>query len=160
EAALERLRLSGGVTGQQGQVISVISATPGSGVTTVATNLAFTFADKTPEQVALVELGREAADLALSLDLGPRHTVAEVAQNWHRMDAALLQQSMTSHAGGVKVLAHKPEALAGEPIDPQAVRKAVILLRTLYATSVLDLGHSLSEEHLEAMRLSDLIALV
>src|SRR5262249_28896677 len=36
----------------------------------------------------------------------------------------------------------------------------LILLRTVFTTSVIDLGHSLSEEHLEAMRLSDVIALV
>jgi pilus assembly protein CpaE len=159
-AALEKMRLHGEVKGRTGLVVSVISATPGSGVTTVATNLAFTWADKYPERVALVELGHEAADLALSLDLNPVHTVADVAQNWQRMDAALLQKSMTAHAGGVKVLAYKPETLAGVAIDPQVVRKAVILLRTMYAATVLDLGHSLSEEHCEAMRLSDLIAVV
>jgi pilus assembly protein CpaE len=159
-AALEKLRQSGEVKGRTGLVVSVISATPGSGVTTVATNLAFTWAQKYPERVALVELGREAADLALSLDLNPVHTVADVAHNWQRMDAALLQKSMTAHAGGVKVLAYKPETLAGEAIEPQVVRKAVILLHSLYAVSVLDLGHSLSDEHCEAMRLSDIIAVV
>ena len=159
-SALEKLRLTGSVPQSQGLVVSVISATPGSGVTTVATNLAFTWGQKYPERVALVELGRECPDMALSLDLKPRHTVAEVAEHWQRMDAALLRQSMVGHAGGVAVLAYRPETLAGEPIEPQAVRRVIILMRTMYAAAVLNLGHLLAEEHYEAMRLSDRVAVV
>src|SRR5947209_2727131 len=40
EAALEKLRLVGAVKHGQGLIVTVVSATPGSGVTTVATNLA------------------------------------------------------------------------------------------------------------------------
>jgi pilus assembly protein CpaE len=160
EAALEKLRGTAGPKHGHGLVVAVASATPGSGVTTVATNLAFIWAEKHPEQVALVELGRETADLALCLDLSPRHTVTDVAQNWHRMDAALLRRSMMEHPGGVRVLAQKPETLEVAPFDAQAVRKAVILMRTMYAVTVLDLGHVLSEEHYEAMRLADLVTVV
>lgn len=160
ESALEKLRTNGTVRQEQGLTVSVLSATPGSGVSTVAANLAFTWAEHYPDRVALVELGREAADLALNLDLDPRHTVADVAQNWQRLDAALLRQSMTAHPHGVAVLAHKPETLTVAPLDPQAVRKTVILMRTMYAATVLDLGHILGEEHYEAMRLSDRVAMV
>jgi hypothetical protein len=73
EAAFEKLRATGTVKeSHQGLVVGVVSATPGCGVTTIATNLAFTWAAKYPGAVALVELGAEAADLALSLDLDPR----------------------------------------------------------------------------------------
>jgi pilus assembly protein CpaE len=160
EAALDKLRLAGAVWPSQGLVVTVASPTPGSGVTTVATNLAFTWADKHAGRVALVEMGRDAADLALCLDLAPQHTVAEVIGNWQRMDAALLQQSMEAHAGGVKVLAYKPGTLAAEPIDPAAARKTIVLMRTLFAASVFDLGHSLADEHFEALRLSDAVVLV
>ncbi len=160
ETALEKLRVTGVVKHSRGLVVGVVSATPGSGVSTVATNLAFTWADKYPERVALVELGRETADLALSLDLEPRYTVAEVAENWQRMDATLLRQCMVSHAAGVQVLAYQPETLAVAALDPQAVRKTVILLRSMYAAAVLDLGHTFSDEHYEAMRLCDRLAVV
>jgi len=154
------LRLSGAVKHNQGLIVSVASVTPGSGVTTVATNLAFTWAGTYPDRVALAELGREVADLALSLDLEPRHTVSDVIDNWQRLDATLLQQSMVAHGRGVKVLAQKPESLEVKPLDPQGVRKLVILMRTVYGVGVLDLGHLLGEEHFEAMRLSDVVLLV
>jgi pilus assembly protein CpaE len=160
EAALEKLRLTGEANPGQGMVVGVLSATPGSGVTTVAVNLAFAWADKHPNQVALVELCRGAADLSLCLDLNPRHTVADVHQNWSRLDARLLKQSMLAHPGGVQILAQKPETLAAEPLPPHAVRKSVILLRTIFAASVLDLGHTLGEEQFEALRLCDVVAVV
>jgi pilus assembly protein CpaE len=160
QATLDKLRANGTVHRGQGHVLAVASATPGSGVTTVATNVAFTWAKKEPGRVALVELGREAADLALSLDLTPKHTVGAVAKNWQRMDATLLRQSMADHAGGVAVLTQGLEALAGEALEPQAVRKAIVLLRAQFTKAVLDLGHMLAEEHYEAMRLADTVAIV
>ncbi len=160
ESALEKLRLTGAVPGSKGLVVGVLSATPGGGVTTIATNLAFSWAEKYPGQVVLVELGRETAELALGLDLAPRHTVADLAENWQRMDAALLRHTVATHPDGVQVLAHAPDLLASPPLDPRAVRKAIILMRALYNVAVFDLGHAHGEEHWEALRLADRAVLV
>jgi pilus assembly protein CpaE len=160
QAALDKLRQTSTVKHEQGLVVAVASATPGSGVSTVAANLAFTWADKNPQKVALLEMGQEAADLALSLDLQPTHTVTDVTDNWQRMDATLLRQSMAVHPEGVCVLAQKPESLRSGPIEVPALRKTIILLRSIFDKAVLDLGHTLTEEHFEAMRLSDRVALV
>ncbi|HKI33910.1 MAG TPA: hypothetical protein VKA46_18800 [Gemmataceae bacterium] len=160
ETALEKLRLSGEGRQGQGVVIGVVSPSPGSGVTTVAMNLAFVQAREHPNQVALLEMGRGAADMALALDLKPRHTVADVHQEHDRLDARLLRQSMLEHPGGVQILAQKPGALSVEPLPVPTVRKSVILLRTIYAVSVLDLGHDLGEEHYEALRLCDSVVVV
>jgi pilus assembly protein CpaE len=159
ENALDKLRQSGEGQGT-GVIVGVVSPTPGSGVTTVATNLAFSWAEKHPNQVALIELGRGAADLALALDLAPRHTVTDVHQDQGRLDATLLRQSMLAHPGGVQILAHKAETLNTDPLAAAAVRKSVILLRTIYAASVLDLGHTLDEEQNEALRLCDFVLVV
>ncbi len=160
ENALTKLRQSSEGRQGPGIVIGVVSATPGGGVTTVATNLAFIEAEKHPNQVALLELGRGAADLALALDLKPRHTVTDVHQDHDRLDARLLRQSMLQHPGGVQILTHKAGALGVDPLPARTVRKSVILLRTIYAVSVLDLGHDHGEEHYEALRLCDHVVLV
>jgi pilus assembly protein CpaE len=160
EMALSKLRAAGLVTQSKCQMVGVVSATPGSGVSTVATNLAFSWAETYRDKVALLELGNEPSALALSLDLTPRHTIADVASNWQRMDAAFLRQSMTAHPGGVQVLPYKPETLEVPTLDAPAVRKTLILLRTIYSAVVLDLGHLCGEEHYEAMRLCDLVVVV
>ena len=160
ESALEKLHHAGEKRQTAGVVIGVVSPTPGSGVTTVATNLAFVYAGKYHNQVALIELGRGAADLALALDLKPRHTVADVHQEHDRLDSRMLRQSMLEHPGGVQILTQKAGALHVEPLPPHTVRKSVILLRTIYAVSVLDLGHDLGDEHHEALRVCDSVVVV
>jgi pilus assembly protein CpaE len=160
ENALEKLRESGQSQQGAGTVIGVVSPTPGAGVTTVAINLAFVGARKHANQVALVEMGSGAADMALALDLKPRHTVGEVHQEHDRLDTRLIRQSMLEHPGGVQILTHKPGALSVDPLPARTVRKSVILLRTVYALSVLDLGHDLGEGHYEALRLCDSVTLV
>ncbi len=160
ENALDKLRQSSESRQGQGIVIGVVSPTAGAGVTTVAINLAFVHARQHPKQVALIEMGRGAADTALALDLKPRHTVGEVHQEHDRLDARLLRQSMLEHPDGVQILTHKLGALSVDPLPARTVRKSVILLRTIFAVSVLDLGHELGEEHYEALRLCDSVAVV
>jgi pilus assembly protein CpaE len=159
EAALEKLQIAAGISGP-GAVVSVVSVTPGSGVTTVASNLAFAWAQAHPDQVGLVELGHEPPDLACNLDLKPPYSAAEVCEHWQRLDLTLLRKALVQHPDGVWLLGHKPETLSVGPADPRAVRRLVVLLRALMARSVLDLGHLLGEEHYEAMRLSDQVAVV
>jgi pilus assembly protein CpaE len=159
EAALEKLQVAAGTSGPGG-VVSVLSVTPGGGVTTVATNLAFAWAQAHPDQVGLVELGHEPPDLASNLDLKPPYRLAEVCENWQRLDLTLLRKALVQHPDGVWLLGHQPETLGVGPCDPRAVRRLVVLLRALLAQSVLDLGHLLGEEHYEAMRLSDQVAVV
>ncbi|HZT82722.1 MAG TPA: hypothetical protein VFA26_21005, partial [Gemmataceae bacterium] len=145
ERALAKLRDSGTVRHGTGLVVGVTSPTLGAGVTTVASNLAFLWGEQQRDQVTLAELGREAAEFALHLDLQPRHTPADLSREWQRMDAALLKRSMLAHPGGVQVLAYPPETLLTAALEPEAVRKAVLLMRTTYAYSVLDLGHLLHD---------------
>jgi len=161
EKAMDKLQLTALARLGHGNVVGVVSATPGSGVTTVASALAFLWAEKHKDRVVLAELGREAADLALSLDLNPRHTIADVAgeKNLERLDATFIKRCMTPSCG-VQVLAYKPETLSGETLDPRAVRKAVLLMKSTYAGAVLDLGHMMGEEHFEAMKVCDSIVVV
>ena len=162
EKAMDKLHLTALARLGHGNVVGVVSATPGSGVTTIATTLAFVWANKHKDKVILAELGREAADLALSLDLNPRHTIVDVAgeKNLDRLDATFVKRCLTPHAAGVQILAYKPETLVGEQLDPRAVRKAVLLMKSNFAASVLDLGHLMGDEHFEAMKVCDSIVVV
>ena len=160
EAALGRLRLANEIDFGQGTVVTVAGATPGCGVTTLSTNLAFAWAQAQPGRVVLVEFGRPPADLAVNLDLAPHHAVTAVCARWQTLDVALVRQALVEHAGGVSVLAHVPETLHGAAIEPKAVHPLLVLLRSQFATTVLDLGHLLEGEHFEAMRQGDQVIVV
>lgn len=159
-AALERLQQSGGLKIQRGKTIAVTSPNPGSGVTTVASGLAFSFAQKHKNQVVLAELGIDVPELAIDLDFHPRISIDQMFLDWERMDQAMIKQALTEHPAGVHLLAHHPETLQVDPVRPEAIRHTLRLLRTMYDFSVLDLGFSCHSAALEAMKIADSIVVV
>ncbi len=159
-AALEKLRQAGAIRFKVGRTVAITSCCPGSGVTTVASNLAFALAQKHPKQVVLSELATDVPALALALDLQPRHTVSELIRDWDRADPAMLRQGLAEHSGGVQVLAHAAETLIAETVEPPAMRHLALLLRTLYDWTVLDLGHSAHSAAIEAMQLAEAVVVV
>jgi pilus assembly protein CpaE len=158
--ALERLRRSGAVVYRRGQTIAVLAADPGSGVTTVATSVAFALAGQYPGRVALAETAPGVPHLALNLNLQPQYTVADLAGRWDHMDATMVRRALVEHPAGVQVLAYKPETLQAVPMPPPAMRQTVLLLGALFDYTVLDLGHVFDEAALEALALSGVALLV
>jgi pilus assembly protein CpaE len=159
-AVLVKLQPSAAEPYHHGRTFAVTAATAGSGVTTVASSLAFALAVQHANQVVLGELGTDVPELALHLDLEPRHTVADLARDWQRMDATMVRHALVAHEAGVLVLAQAPETLTPPALEPMAMRNMVLLLRTMFDFSVLDLGHSVQPAALEAMRLAEVVVLV
>jgi pilus assembly protein CpaE len=157
---LDKLRQANAVAYRRGRVVGVVAAAPGSGVTVVSTNLAFALADKHPRQVALAEVLTGVPELALDLDLQPRHTVADLVEQGERIDAIMMRQALVEHPAGVSVLAYQPEALQATPLKPTVMRQTLILLRSLFDFVILDLGHQADAGCLEALRLADEVLVV
>jgi pilus assembly protein CpaE len=151
---------NGSVIHPRGKTLAVIGASPGAGVTTVAASLAFAMAEHHPNKVALAELGPGVPELALNLDLKPRHSVSDLTVHWDRMDPTMVRQTMVPHAAGLMILAHKPETLQAHLLERPAMHQTVSLLRTMFGYTVLDLGHSLDASRLAAIRLSDCLVVV
>jgi pilus assembly protein CpaE len=159
-ATLEKLRRNGAVVYRRGQTIGVLAAAPGSGVTTVATSVAFALGGAYPGRVVLAEAAPGVPHLALNLNLQPQHTIADLAGRWDHMDATMVRRALVEHPAGVQVLAYKPETLQAPPLPPAAMRQTVLLLGALFDYSVLDLGHGVDEAAVEALALSGVALLV
>jgi pilus assembly protein CpaE len=159
-AALDKMHQVGAVVYRRGKAYAVTAAAPGTGVTTVATSLAFALAAQHPKQVVLTEVGAPVPELALDLDLEPKHTLAEVVSDWQRLDPTMMRQALVEHSGGVQVLAHRPETLMPGRLDLAAMRHLLVLLRSMFEYTVLDLGHTIDDGAMEAMRLSDPVVVV
>ncbi len=164
--ALTRIESGRDDIGKRGKIISLFSPTGGAGVSTIAVNLAAALAAEKPtaQKVALVDLNPPPSDLCSLLDLEPKHTTAEVLGQWERLDSKMLAVAMTEHSSGIHVLAQPGCPLNGSipraEIPPAAVRQAFILLRRIFPLVVVNLGHTLSEEQVEAMRQSNLVGIV
>lgn len=160
-AALDRVGQDSGIQKQRrGKTLAVTAPNPGSGVTTVASGLAFALAAKHPGQVLLAELGNDVPELAIDLDFHPRNSIADVLTDWERMDASIVKQSAHEHPAGVHLLAHHPETLQVEPASADAIKHALRLWRTLYDFTVIDLGFSVHPTAQEVLRFADQIVVV
>lgn len=138
--AAEELRRGGKTPDRRGRVIAVIAAQPGTGATTVATGMAFGLADK-KSPALLAELGAGVPELALDLDLAPKHSLAELIQASDRMDAGMLRGTAVSHAAGVDVLAYPSETRVAEVLGAGVARDFQILMRSVYPWTIVDAGH-------------------
>jgi pilus assembly protein CpaE len=143
--ALEKLRRSGVIEMRRGHSIMVLSALPGSGVTTTASGLAFALAVRHPNRVLLAEIDAGVPELALDLDLTPRGTIGQLLRDWQRIDASAVRQAIVEHPMGVHVLADK-SADASSTTAAEAGSQFVSLARTMYDYSVYDVGHGLQSE--------------
>jgi pilus assembly protein CpaE len=154
EGAVEKLDQQGVVRARRGEAVAVLAVQPGSGVTTVATGLAFALAARQPGRVLLAEVGNGVPEVAMDLDLDVKHSVGEVARNWQRSDPYMLRQAAVAHEQGVHVLGYPAGTLTADAIAPDAMTQLVVLARSLFDRVVLDLGHSVSPAGVAAVKLS------
>lgn len=158
--ALNKLRQSGIASPKWGKVLAVTGVQAGLGVTTVACNLGFALAGFYPGKVVLGELGDSVPELALNLDLNPPHGLDELAKAWDRMDTTLIRRALVTHPSHLSVLAHKPEMLDPVELPQQAMKNMLILLRSMFDFTVVDIGHTLDESRQLALEMADKIVLV
>ncbi len=159
-AALTKLEENQSIRVQQGQTIAVISVKAGLGVTTVATNLAFSLAKQHPKQVVLAELSNGIPELALDLDLTPRHGIGKLLEEWQHIDNRVVRATAVPHEMGVDVLARDPEVLEPFVGEPKGLQHLAVLLRSLYTFSVLDLGSFSGRLPMEILKLAEAIVVV
>jgi pilus assembly protein CpaE len=142
-----------------GKVISVIGASGGAGVSTIAANVAGLLA-RNRRSCGLVDLRLESGDLAALLGLAPQHTVAEFAANAGRIDRNVLDQMFTRHTSGLELLAAPWDARQTDMVTPQTLRLLLAMSRAKFDYLVLDLDNRFHELHVEALWQSDAILVV
>ena len=102
--SFQRLAKRGGASYSAGRLVSVLSATAGTGVTTIASGLSFAMAAHAPSRISLSELGVSTPQLAAILDQKPATTLNDLAGRSHLIDSALVRQAMVTHPAGVDLL--------------------------------------------------------
>jgi pilus assembly protein CpaE len=148
-------------TSLQGKVIAVFSLRGGSGVSTLATNLAVGLAQIWGRKTALVDLAFASGQSALMLNLPLRNTWADLAHAAvDEIDIDLLDSVLLPHASGARVLATPSRPEQSELISVEQVTQVVTLLRDQHEYVVLDLPHDFSETTLAGLDAAHLILAV
>ena len=92
-------------------MVAITGAKGGIGKTTIATNLAVTFARKHRDQVALVDFYGQYGNIPLMLDLTPSGNIGELAAFADELDASIIEKDLTRHEdSSLRVLAGTAES--------------------------------------------------
>jgi len=124
----------------RGKVLVFWGAKGGSGVTTIAANLAIALRAETGDSVALVDLNPQLGDIAVLLGLTPRFTIADALLNPDRLDEEFVSNLAAPHASGVSVIAGPDEYQASIKVDARTVGKFVDTVRGSFPFVVIDAG--------------------
>ncbi len=146
--------------GDQGTVVTVMSAKGGSGKTVTATNLALLLAREPDTKVCLVDADLQFGDVCLVLQLEPRLTVVNAAAELHRLDEQLLDSILTTHPSGLKVLAAPLEPAFADDITTPGLLQIIDLLKRMFDYVIIDTASLLDELLLSLLEKADTILMV
>jgi pilus assembly protein CpaE len=147
---------------EPGQVIAVFGAKGGSGVTTIAANLAGALlpADGDDERTVLVDLDFQMGDAMVFLDLSGGFGWRELVRDRDRLDDELLDKLLIRHDSGLRVVAQTAPIDDAEPIAPSVLASAIDQLRHHTHHIVIDGLGEFDDVTLAALDLADTVLLV
>ncbi len=156
--AMARIAEKKGDAQAQGKVLAFISYKGGSGATFLSTNLGYALATQENKRVALIDLNLQFGDAAMYVtDKKPLATLADVAQQIHRLDASFLASSMLNVNTNFSVLAAPEDPTHAGDVLPEHIDTILNLAKRHYDYVLLDVGHNLDAVSINALDQADMI---
>jgi len=140
------------------RIVTITSASGGTGCTMIASNLALSFAQRL-KSCGLIDLASEHGEVGDHFDFKPRHTLGDLLRSIDSLDSKVVAESLPSHASGVSVLAGglSPEDLTECP--PEDVNRLMKLARPARPCWVIDTDCR-SARRFRLAQLSDTVVLL
>ncbi|RHW43174.1 MinD/ParA family protein [Neobacillus notoginsengisoli] len=143
----------------RGRMIAVCSAKGGIGRTILSVNLAVSLA-KRNNSVAILDGDFQFGDVSLAMDLQHTFTIKEAMEGITSLDEDRLEEYMSSHNSGVRVLPAPDRPEFADLLTKEAVSKMVNLLLLKNDFVVCDTGAGLNEHTLNLIEKADEILVV
>jgi pilus assembly protein CpaE len=121
-----------------GTVHAVVGIRGGIGASTIATNLAWSLANKKHRRVALVDLDLKSGSCGLMLGINAIGGLREAMERPERVDELFLHRAAIACSNRLSLLCGEPQYLEPVAIHPAALAPLVSLLRKEYHYVVLD----------------------
>ncbi len=143
------------------QTIAVFSLRGGSGVTTIAVNLAAGLSQLWSSRVALVDMVATAGQTAMFLNQSLRNSWADLfVEDADEIEEDMVLSAMLPHESRVRTLASPSHPGQSELLTPQITSRVLDLLQTSFPYVVLDMPHDLGERTLVALDHSNIILII
>ncbi|MGB8252259.1 MAG: response regulator [Anaerolineaceae bacterium] len=143
-----------------GKVVMVYSPKGGTGVTTIATNLAVCL-NSPNTHVVLVDGSLQFGDVTVFLNEQPRLSIADLAPRADELDPEIVNEVLINHSQtGLRILAASPRPEQAEKITGEQFVKILRYLRRLFHFIVVDTSSYLTDPIISAMDEADLIVLL
>ena len=146
--------------GSGGRILAITGLKGGMGATAVAVNLAVALTEKSPNRVALVDLGRPYPDVAKFLDQAPQDGIFDLIGQGEHLDADFVMKTLHPHRTGVAVLPGCANFLQWQLLDFQLLESVWAILRSRFDWIVVDLGHWLDNLYLKTVQEADQVLLL
>jgi pilus assembly protein CpaE len=144
----------------RGYLIACFSLRGGAGVSTLAVNLAVSLAGLWDRPCALVDLALTGGHASLLLNLPLKRTWADLASvPVSEFDGDFVEQHLSRHPSGVRVLASPTNPEDGELVSNEHVKAVLHALRAQYDYVVVDLPHDFRETSLMVLDAADVIVM-
>ncbi|TAL11304.1 MAG: response regulator [Chloroflexota bacterium] len=147
--------------GSQRRVIAVYSPKGGVGTTTVAVNLATWLATQVPGSTVIVDLDAQFGQVATHLNMTPRMTIREVAEDEATLrEPGLFTAALDRHGSGLQVLGGSAQLTSGG-LPQETVRTMLSTASAAFQFVVVDAGSSIDPGTETALtRATDLIVVL
>jgi Flp pilus assembly CpaE family ATPase len=122
-----------------GNLLVFAGSKGGSGVTTVACNVAIALAQRSDQRVLLIDLALPIGDAALCLGIAADYSTEDALRNFDHLDARYLQNLLVRHPSGVFVLA-APTQVPEAEVSQAAIDKLTSIARRNFDHVVVDVG--------------------
>jgi pilus assembly protein CpaE len=144
-----------------GQVVTLIGAKGGTGVTSLTLHLALNLVQRHNQKCVLVDQHPALGDVSLYLGLTRhRYSFYELVHNTDRLDEELLQGFVLTHESGLHVL-DSPEVIDQFPHStPEAIEHTLSFLAVNYKYVLIDCPPGMTQESGAAIRQSDRVVIV
>ncbi len=122
-----------------GKLLVFLGAKGGTGVTTIACNLAIALARESDQSTLLIDLAAPIGDVALALGIAADYSTADALGNADRLDTSFLQGLLVKHRSGVFVLA-APSEIPEVEASKDAIDKLITVARRKFDHVIVDVG--------------------
>ena len=143
-----------------GRIIMIYSPKGGTGVTTLAVNLAITL-NNDETRAVLVDGNLQFGDVAVFLNEQGKNTILDLAPRADELEPEVVESVLIKHAAsGLRILAAPSRPEHADHVTSDQFGKLLKYLRQVYAYVIVDTSHSLNDITLSALDISDVVVLV